>query len=88
MFILGADAWLLIGFISQKITICIVKEVERGSRTMVLVKWLKVKVKINANCPLIEGCWLNVSNGKRFWVDFKYEKLLDFCYMCARLSGS
>ncbi|KAH7835689.1 hypothetical protein Vadar_028793 [Vaccinium darrowii] len=49
--------------------------------------FLRVRVEINIEQPLLKGFWLkrrNDSNRDR-WISFKCEKLLNFCYACGRI---
>ncbi|KAM1406714.1 hypothetical protein ACFXTH_001361 [Malus domestica] len=48
--------------------------------------FLRVRILINADKPLISGCWLNRENNRDTWVEFRYERLQDFCYRCGRLN--
>lgn len=61
-----------------------VKEVEdpweKGSRG-----FLRMRVMIDVNNPLPQGFWLPRAEGHDTWVEFKYEWLLDFCFICGRL---
>ncbi|OMO73151.1 Zinc knuckle CX2CX4HX4C [Corchorus olitorius] len=47
--------------------------------------FLRVRVENQAKDPLMLGCWVNRAEGNRAWVEFKYEKLSDFCFNCGRL---
>lgn len=42
--------------------------------------FLRVRVMVNTNNPLIAGVWLPRSNDRDTWIEFRYEKLQDFCY--------
>ncbi|KAK3437924.1 hypothetical protein EUGRSUZ_C02564 [Eucalyptus grandis] len=44
----------------------------------------KTKVKINLEMPLKTGVLLNQEN-KRLWVEFKYERLPNYCYSCGKI---
>lgn len=43
--------------------------------------YLRVKVKVNVTKPLPKGC-LTPSRDKPVWIEFKYERLLNFCFQC------
>ncbi|KAL3717122.1 hypothetical protein ACJRO7_008666 [Eucalyptus globulus] len=47
-------------------------------------KFGKAKVKINLEMPLKTGVLLNLEN-KRLWVEFKYERLPNYCYSCGKI---
>ncbi|KAH7863111.1 hypothetical protein Vadar_013459 [Vaccinium darrowii] len=49
--------------------------------------FLRVRVEINIEQPLIKGFWLRgkTESNRDRWISFKYEKLPDFCYDCGRL---
>lgn len=66
-------------------TIGLVKKVEGNSNTIIWVQWLRVRLKVNVNWPLKDGCWLTVLNGKKHCVELRFEKLPDFCYICGCL---
>lgn len=40
---------------------------------------------IKLDAPLPAGFFQNKPNGEEFWVQFKYERLSDFCYSCGAL---
>ncbi|XP_068305085.1 uncharacterized protein [Pyrus communis] len=50
--------------------------------------FLRVKVIVNTKKPLITGCWLPRDNNNETWVEFRYERLQDFCYRCGRIGHS
>ncbi|KAI7991576.1 hypothetical protein LOK49_LG12G02484 [Camellia lanceoleosa] len=48
--------------------------------------FLRIRVEINIQHPLPRGLWLKRSPGNNgVWINFKYEKLTDFCYDCGRI---
>ncbi|KAM1113535.1 hypothetical protein ACFX15_045569 [Malus domestica] len=47
--------------------------------------FLRVKVLVNTAAPLINGCWLRRESKRETWVEFRYERLQDFCYKCGRV---
>ncbi|XP_050145591.1 uncharacterized protein LOC126621231 [Malus sylvestris] len=50
--------------------------------------FLRVKVAVNTSNPLTTGCWLPRTNEKESWIEFRYERLQDFCYKCGRIGHS
>lgn len=36
--------------------------------------------------PLKKGWYLTLSSGKKTWIQFQFDKLPDFCYVCVCLS--
>ncbi|PON85093.1 Zinc knuckle CX2CX4HX4C [Trema orientale] len=56
---------------------------------MQIFKFLRVRVKIDILKPLRIGAKVRVgSSGPLIWVDFKYEKIPDFCFYCGRVGHS
>lgn len=53
---------------------------EKGSRG-----FLRMRVMIDVNNPLPQGFWLPRAEGQDTWVEFKFERLLDFCFNCGKL---
>ncbi|KAM2045458.1 hypothetical protein ACFX1T_009646 [Malus domestica] len=47
--------------------------------------FVRVRVVVNSKNPLIPGCWLSRGQDTETWVEFKYERLQDFCYRCGRI---
>ncbi|KAL7183965.1 hypothetical protein ACSBR2_026189 [Camellia fascicularis] len=48
--------------------------------------FLRIRVEIDTQQPLPQGLWLQRSKrGSDSWLNFKYEKLSDYCYDCGRL---
>ncbi|KAM1743562.1 hypothetical protein ACFX12_013443 [Malus domestica] len=46
----------------------------------------RVRLLINTAKPLVNGCWLSRENNRDTWVEFRYERLQDFCYRCGHLN--
>ncbi|CAL9016473.1 unnamed protein product [Prunus brigantina] len=53
---------------------------EKGSRG-----FLRMRVLVDSNNPLPQGFWLPRAEGQSTWVEFKYERLSDFCFNCGKL---
>ena len=49
-------------------------------------KFLRVWVQIDVTKRLIRGKKITIEGGEARWVQFKYEKLPNFCYRCGLLS--
>ncbi|KAF4392294.1 hypothetical protein F8388_012750 [Cannabis sativa] len=47
--------------------------------------FLRVLVEVNIDKPLVSGCYFDLANGMKKWLQFKYEKLGMFCYFCGCL---
>lgn len=45
----------------------------------------RARVHVQVSSSLKTGCWLTVSDGSRVWIDFKFEKLPDYYYICGCL---
>ena len=45
-------------------------------------KYAMAKVSLNVNMPLSYGVIITNSRGNKVWMSFKYEHLLNFCYIC------
>ncbi|KAM1200940.1 hypothetical protein ACFX2I_017143 [Malus domestica] len=48
--------------------------------------FLRVRVLVNSENPLVLGCWLKMEVNRETWVEFRYERLQDFCYRCGRMN--
>lgn len=47
--------------------------------------YLKFKIDLSINNPLPPGFLQEREDGDERWIQFKFEKLLDFCYKCGKL---
>lgn len=54
-------------------------EVEGGS-------FIGVRVRVDVNLPLCQGCMFSIEDSREGWVSFKYERLPNICYWCRRLN--
>lgn len=54
-------------------------EVEGGS-------FIRVRVRVDVNLPLCQGCMFSIEDSREGWVSFKYERLPNICYWCRRLN--
>lgn len=49
-------------------------------------KYLRVRVKIDCSKKLVRGKKVTIEGGESRWVQFKYERLPNFCYRCGLLN--
>ena len=49
-------------------------------------KCLRVQVHIDLKKRLVQGKRITIKGGESRWVNFKYERLPNFCYRCGMLS--
>ncbi|PQP99326.1 uncharacterized protein Pyn_18501 [Prunus yedoensis var. nudiflora] len=47
--------------------------------------FLRVRVEVDTNLPLVAGFWLPRIDGTETWEEYQYERLADFCYRCGRI---
>ncbi|KAK7827709.1 hypothetical protein CFP56_030881 [Quercus suber] len=47
---------------------------------------LRVKVRLDVTKRLVRGKKITVEGGESRWVNFKYERLPNFCYRCGLLN--
>ncbi|XVE66002.1 hypothetical protein DITRI_Ditri08aG0046500 [Diplodiscus trichospermus] len=47
--------------------------------------FLRIRLGIKIEDPLIERFWIPVKDKERRWIMVKYEKLADYCYTCGKL---
>ncbi|KAL2540680.1 Uncharacterized protein Adt_01658 [Abeliophyllum distichum] len=48
-------------------------------------KFLRLRVILDVRNPILTGFWLRRPGLKDIWIDFKYENLGQFCYVCGRI---
>ncbi|KAL8543019.1 hypothetical protein ACS0TY_003771 [Phlomoides rotata] len=46
---------------------------------------VRAKIRIDLHKPLKSGIHLEIQENKKIWVEFKYERLPSFCYICGLL---
>lgn len=44
--------------------------------------WILVRVKLDVRRPLMRGALVHLRGNSRIWIEFKYGKLPNFCYLC------
>ncbi|KAF7135399.1 hypothetical protein RHSIM_Rhsim08G0131400 [Rhododendron simsii] len=49
------------------------------------MKFIRVRVWIDISKPLKKGFFLKRAQNEDVWVNFKYERLSDYCYSCGRI---
>lgn len=49
------------------------------------MKFIRVRVWIDISKPLKKGFFLKRAQNEDVWVNFKYERLSDYCYGCGRI---
>lgn len=47
--------------------------------------FLRLRVVVNTRNLLARGCWIPREKNKDSWMEFRYEKLQDFCYRYGRI---
>ena len=62
-----------------------VLEVDKRAMQAELAKFLRVRVEVPIDKPLRRGGFVKNEEGERVWVDFRYERLPNFCYTMASL---
>ncbi|KAL8497271.1 hypothetical protein ACS0TY_020817 [Phlomoides rotata] len=61
-----------------------VLEVDLGTMEGI-ARSVRIKMKVDLRKPLKIGIMLEMGTAKRVWIDFKYERLPSFCYLCGLL---
>ena len=60
-------------------------DLDRRSWLSEQAKFMRIRVDIPIDKPLRRGANVVNSNGDKFWVIFKYERLPNFCFLCGIL---
>ncbi|XP_048420938.1 uncharacterized protein LOC125473601 [Pyrus x bretschneideri] len=47
--------------------------------------FVRIRILVDTEKPLFKGCWIRRDSNKETWVEFRYERLQDFCYRCGRI---
>ena len=64
----------------------VVEEISINNKTVVAQHFLRVRIDIPVANPIPAGFFQNRGNGKEVWIQFKIERLPDFCYTCGLLN--
>ncbi|XP_030970768.1 uncharacterized protein LOC115991172 [Quercus lobata] len=56
-----------------------------GSGGVCMSKFLRVKVVLKVEDPLLSGFFLDRNTQPNLWIRFKYERIVEFCFKCGRL---
>ena len=59
-----------------------VEVVEKQRSNDSLSLFIRVRVSVSVSKPLRRGCFVSDSEGNCTWLNFKYERLVMFCYFC------
>ena len=62
-----------------------VLEVDKRAMQADQAKFLRIRVEVPIDKPLRRDGYVKNEEGGRYWVDFRYERLLTFCYKCGIL---
>ncbi|XP_023929268.1 uncharacterized protein LOC112040617 [Quercus suber] len=62
-----------------------VLEVDKQAMQANQAKFLRIRVEVPIDKPLRRGGYFKNEEGGRCWIDFRYERLPTFCYICGIL---
>lgn len=60
-------------------------EIDKRSWQSDQAKFMRVRVNVQIDKPLRRGGYVKNTEGERFWITFKYERLPTFCFICGRM---
>lgn len=66
--------------------ICEVHHNTINRRCIVVQRYLRFRVDILIKSPIPAWYFMMRNNGNDLWIQFKFERLLDFCYRCGLLT--
>ncbi|XP_056163545.1 uncharacterized protein LOC130136941 [Syzygium oleosum] len=76
--------WLIEEVILRAVkSLSLVMDVKVDAKGIAAHKIGKAKFLLDVTTPLKSG-FIASKGGKKLWLDYKYERLLDFCYSCGR----
>ena len=47
--------------------------------------FLRMRIAVEIEKPLVAGFWVLREDKRRVWVEVKYEKVVDFCFVCGKM---
>lgn len=47
--------------------------------------YMRVRVEMKVTQLLVKGDWVKDKSNKKFWVEFKYERISNFCFTCGKI---
>ncbi|KAK7860162.1 uncharacterized protein CFP56_042202 [Quercus suber] len=67
-------------------TIGSVESVDVDEKGFCLGNYMRIRVTIDISNPLCRGRKVRLGGSSQFWVDFKYERMPIFCYLCGMVT--
>jgi len=67
-------------------TIGSVESVDADEKGFCLGNYMRIRVTIDISNPLCRGRKVRLGGLSQFWVDFKYERMPIFCYLCGMVT--
>ena len=71
---------------SIEATIGSVESVDVNEKGFCLGNFMRIRVTINISNPLCKGRKVRLGGLSQIWVDFKYERMPIFCYLCGMVT--
>lgn len=60
-------------------------EVDKRAGQVDQAKFIRIRVDLPIEKPLRRGGHVVSKDGEKYWVQFRYERLPTFCYLCGKL---